>query len=296
MGSEGSQNHNTITPYVPGVDEGPPNYTLKDLSISTDVLTLDPIFVSLMDNLCSGEAGLLLPFESYTSNVSEMPWQSNQTLLISQGASHLKSLYCFFQPTDLTRSAYHIKSDSYYMNRINSYQYQVGSSVFPLNRVESPSVALSELYKALGQHSTGTSTLIDRDNYLGYMGIYKQHQQVTPNGNAYDTQHLKAINLQRGCGGIGLNTERVLGFGGNNLSGISTKLRGYQVQLRLEFDTFSGLNDADATLDRFGRPYNRYIDWLWRSTAGTPRTVTAYQIVHQDKLLIIKNNAIAVSD
>ena len=263
------------------------SYNVRGLSITTDILTLDPVYVSLMDNLVASDAGIILPFETYTTSLHQMPWQGMHTILISKGASHLKSVYFFMKPAAIVNSRWHRKEDTYFMNRIANYQFTIGSDVFPLNRVESTNVAIQELSKALGHlSSTQRSSLLDRNTYLGLKTngheTIQQYPTWNANGVNYDIQTWRHMNPVFSMGSIGLNTERVIGAGSQTLSGINTKLRGYNIQLQLHFGDPGALHGTSAA---------HFADFNFQNT-----DILGYSTIHQDKLLIIKNSAVAVSD
>ena len=273
------------------------NYTVSNLSISTDVCHVDPTYTALMDNLVASEQGIMMPYETYSVSLHQMNWQTEHTILISKGCSHLKSVFFFMKPSKLVTSRWNWKNDSYYMNRVNNYQFTIGSDVFPLNRVESEVVALQELSKALGHlYSTQRSSLINKHNYIGRLDVWDKPQQAEAkqlNGAGDPMYAMQPPNVKRfgtSLGSIGLNTERVINAGSQTLSGINSKLRGYNIQLRVGLDIET---DGTKACPK-GGIYNQYYDYPW--TQLTDKSILGYATIHQDKILIIKQNAVAVSD
>ena len=266
-------------------------YEWSDVTITADSLLIDPVFVSLMDNLVGSAEGLITSFETYSCSTHPMVWQESQNVLISKGASHLRSVYFFMQPAALQNNKFCPKSDFYYGDRIISYQWQIGSDYYPLSRVERMSNAFCELQKALGQNSTQRQNLISYDSYLGKKGAFGMDLQITPDAtdNDYVQQMKKLDYVAPSLFTIGVNTERVLGSA-DQLSGINSKLNGYQISLKMQMETSLG----DGPTTNYGCIKSRFVSYPW--VQHTDKSILGFSLCHFDKMLFIRENAISCVD
>ena len=266
------------------------SYQWSDVTITTDSLLIDPIFVSLMDNLVASNEGVVSSFESYSCSSHPMVWQESQNILISKGASHLRSVYFCMQPSALQNNIYCPKSDYYYGDRVQNAQWQIGSQYYPLTRSERPSIMYQELSKALGQNMIQRQNLIDYNAYLGKKGAFGFDLQIVPDptSNDYQPQAKKLDYVSNSLFTLGVNTERVLGSG-DALSGINSKLNGYQISLKMNLET--GLGDGPSI---HGCLKSRFVSYPW--IQHTDKSVLGFSICHFDKMLFIKDNSISCVD
>ena len=272
-------------------------YQLDDITISCDTCALDRTFVSLLSGLVSSSpAGITMPFEDMATSMKAFDNAGSNSIYISKGVSYLKKLFWGLRCQKHVNNRFVDKSQFKFADafRGGSYQVEIGSRLFPENRVQNTATAFVELTKAvdsIGHYDQGG--VINDENYHGVVNGSVTAPPYVPPILTPAAVHPHCYRETPQCFIMGQNLERAMGSG--NLSGLSLKLSGYSIHLQLalrqsdaESSFAAGANGlASAAANRLRFEPNLP---LWNQQMNL-LTVMLY-----DKSVVLRQDAITVSE
>jgi hypothetical protein len=267
-------------------------YNIDDLCIHTDLVSLDPTYVKLLQGVVSSSPqGLVIPYESYTTfNKSFTPSGGQDSLYISKGVSYLKRMFFGLRHVAHTTGAFVDKSQFKFADAHISHQTEVGGRLFPENRVTDLTTAYVELQKACDQQgSVDAGGILSFENYRGL------HQGAVSDQTGPTTVPARGSIGVMAAGSqphreipqafiMGQNFERALGSGGL-LSGMNLKVSGYSVLFNIELKSVrkhpAGSQDL-AYLEPNNALYGEQTQLL--------------AVMHMDKAMTLRADAVSVSE
>jgi hypothetical protein len=270
-------------------------YKLDDITVSCDTCALDRTFVSLLSGLVSSSpAGITMPFEDMATSVKSFDNAGTNSIYISKGVSYLKKLFWGLRSQKHVNNRFVDKSQFKFADafRGGSYQVEIGSRLFPENRVTSTSTAFVELTKAvdsIGHFDQGG--VINDECYHGVVNGTLTEAPYVPDPTA-PVKHPHCYRETPQAFIMGQNLERAMGAG--SLSGLSLKLSGYSIHLQLalrqsaaESQFVDNMNGLTAVKNRLRYEPNLP---LWNQQMNL-LTCMLY-----DKSVVLRQDAITVSE
>jgi len=271
------------------------NYVVNDVYLTYDCVVLDGTYTTLIDKLMASNRGLALHFNTW-SNQNRTFQASQNSLLISKGVSHLKSvMFGITKLSDLTNTGVQSLSTFLpldfangsttgdYQGKDSSIQLTIGSRNYGLDAFSTPSVIYTELNKMLHQHANiEAGGCINWENWngfknynnsgvpvagSGYWGVgYDSGVASGPAFGAWGEPEVHYDQAVKNLTVMGFNLEAVMNS--EALVGIDTRSQGgFNIMLKLNWG-------ANAPAD--------------------PMRLTCF--VHYDKAVVLRNNTVQVSE
>jgi len=259
-------------------------YKLDEITINCDTCSLDRTFVSLLSGLVSSSpAGITMPFEDMATSMRAFENTGANSIYISKGVSYLKKLFWGLRCQKHVNSMLVDKSQFKFADafRGGSYQLEIGSRLFPENRVQDTATAFVELTKAvdsIGHYDQGG--VIGDENYHGVINGSLTAPPYVP--AATPVLHINNFRETPQCFIMGQNLERAMGQG--SLSGLSLKLSGYSCHLQMSLRT---AGYQAGTADQLRKEPNQP---LWGEQ------MNLLVVMLHDKSVVLRNDAITVSE
>jgi hypothetical protein len=241
------------------------DYTLTNLSITGDLVSISPAAAAKIDSLTAGEDGISLVVDTFATTLfpTQQGGASQQSLVCTRPYSNLTAQWVTMQPSAGVASPYWNKSNFYSGSRFQSCQTQIGGLSFPAQAITSTSQAWLELRKSL----TRNGVSLEKGTAVGWHAYNCQYpspygpRTAASRGTAPDIRMITntpaltnlgefsngIMNMPPACFVIGQSFSRVLSSGDSvSLSGINSRLSGYSAQTNLQFTPFvASPNNSD---------------------------------------------------
>lgn len=262
----GTASTNQNVPSITGVTEDYVlDYTLTNLSITGDLVSISPAAAAKIDSLTAGEDGISLVVDTFATTLfpTQQGGASQQSLVCTRPYSNLTAQWVTMQPSAGVASPYWLKSNFYSGSRFQSCQTQIGGLNFPAQAITSTSQAWLELRKSL----TRNGVSLEKGTAVGWHAYNCQYpspygpRTAATRGTAPDIRMITntpaganlpefsngIMNMPPACFVIGQSFSRVLSSGDSvSLSGINSRLSGYSAQTNLQFTPFvAAPNNSD---------------------------------------------------
>lgn len=186
---------------------GTKKVTIDNIKLAIDSVKIDAQYTEALRQMIQSDVGLTLHFDSYASTQNTLAQATNHDLSISQGVSHMKSLYAVVLANSFTDLEYdHWRTDTSDSKNFKQYKLRVGGKVYPNEAIDNFSEAYGMLQKAFHQQAmVGSGGVLDYKRFMTNKFI------------------------------IAMDFETVIGS--NHVSPVDTKLMGGQINLQLQLDT-----------------------------------------------------------
>jgi hypothetical protein len=241
------------------------DYTLTNLSITGDLVSISPAAAAKIDSLTAGEDGISLVIDTFATTLfpTQQGGASQQSLVCTRPYSNLTAQWITMQPSAGVASPYWNKSNYYGGSRFQSCQTQIGGLNFPAQAITSTSQAWLELRKSL----TRNGVSLEKGTAVGWAAYNCQYpspygpRTAATRGTAPDIRMITntpvganlpefangIMNMPPACFVIGQSFSRVLSSGNSiSLSGVNGRLSGYSAQTNLQFTPFvASPNNSD---------------------------------------------------
>lgn len=284
------------------------DYTLTNLSISADLVHINPSAAADIDALAAGSTGLSLVIPTMVTTLfpSQQGGVSQQSLVCTRPYSNLTAQFVTMRPSAGANSAYWPKSLYFGGSRFLGCQSQIGGMSYPAQSIQSVSQAWVELRKALAG-TRGTS--IDKGSAVGFSeyacqfpspygaassasrGAAPDITEIT-RASATDVTRSAFANsiasMPKACFVIGQNFSRVIGDADSrSISGVNSRISGYSVQTNLTFRPYvaspNNTNpDANPACSLDSALFDTPMDYLVTQTVSV--------------LMMIRDSSVMVSD
>jgi len=284
------------------------DYTLTNLSISADLVHINPSAAADIDALAAGSTGLSLVIPTMVTTLfpSQQGGVSQQSLVCTRPYSNLTAQFVTMRPSAGANSAYWPKSLYFGGSRFLGCQSQIGGQSYPAQSIQSVSQAWVELRKALAG-TRGTS--IDKGSAVGFSeyacqypspyGAYSSASRgaapdITEITRAAATDVTRSAfansiaSMPKACFVIGQNFSRVLNDADSrSISGVNSRISGYSVQTNLTFRPYvaspnNSNPDANPACSLDSALFDTPMDYLVTQTVSV--------------LMMIRDSSVMVSD
>lgn len=230
-------------------------YTISNVRITVDTVRPADSFVQRVDDLCAGSEGLSIVYTTRETSVTPVNYSSNIQITSTRAYSFLKTIYTHFTESLTSQSVYLVKSDRSLGSRFIRSSTTIGSTVYPLISIESPSEAFTEVKKAcLKPNSIGEypeDSVVDLQIYTGKRsvlgtadkfqsaGLFPSLKLVKEGTNTYFKlkQSSQCHTQAPSCFMLAQNVDRVL-QSGVTYSGLSTRSSGFSISTSIDFQPF----------------------------------------------------------
>lgn len=205
-------------------------FTLQDVTLDVDALTLAPVVVSAYDKLASAdssEGGIVLPVDVTTTNrINYSGGSGVKTLQVSRGTTQLLGLTLVKRDSNDLSDKTKLSLSSFEPFGAVSYQTQIGAILFPSFKDDSFARMWCSTAKAYGKFANQISAgIINRDRYQSDVPVVSLAAGV-PTLDA-NTDHLQGQHI------YALTYEQEL-YESVDLQGISTLASGSVIQVQVE--------------------------------------------------------------
>lgn len=261
-------------------------YDIEDLTISCDMVDLDRTYVSLLSGLVSSSPqGIVMPYEDVNTSTRSFTNGGSNSIYISKGVSYLNKLFWGLRCQAHVNNPYVDKSQFKFADafRGGSYQIEIGSKLYPENRVQDTATAFLELTKAVDSiQNYDQGGLINNENYHGVVNGALTSAPYAP-AAAVTAAQRHGFREQPQAFICAANLEKALGSSGVR-SGLSLKLSGYSIHLQLALRTQSTIVDAaeKARKDVNHALYDQQMNLL--------------TVMQHSKALVLRADAVSVSE
>ena len=222
-------------------------YQIDDITIKTDLVSLDRSYLSMLGSLISSSAsGLTIGFDSHSNQqVAFMPSTEN-TIYLSRGYSYVCSAYFALRNQKIASNPYVCKSNYTHGDAFRSMQVEIGSKLYPSYPIRNTTDAYQALLVASDQHQhVDQGGLHTFSSYHCRANQFMTGVPVVPTGDEASVQ-LEPHRALNQTFTLGMNFSKSMG--GTHLDGISLRLSGYSIMLNLGLATQKQVGaDADAT-------------------------------------------------
>ena len=208
-------------------------FTLQDVTLDVDTLTLAPVVVAAYDKLASAdssEGGVVMPVDVITTNrINYSSGAGSKTLQVSRGTTQLLGITLVKRDSNDLADKTKLSLSSFEPFGPVSYQTQIGAVLFPSFKDDSFSRMWASTSKAYGKYANQISSgLITRDHYQDDTPI-QSATAAYPSVlvAAADTDHLLGQHI------YALTYEQEL-YESVDLQGISTLASGSVIQVQVE--------------------------------------------------------------
>jgi hypothetical protein len=207
-------------------------YQIDDITIKTDLVSLDRSYLAMLGSLISSSAsGLTIGFDSHSNQqVAFMPSTEN-TIYLSRGYSYVQSAYFAMRNQKIASNPYVCKSNYTHGDAFRSMQIEVGSKLYPSYPIRNTTDAYQALLVASDQHQhVDQGGLHTYSSYHCRPNQYQTALDVVPTGDesAAVVEPHRAANQTFT---LGMNFSKSMG--GTHLDGVSLRLSGYSIMLNL---------------------------------------------------------------
>jgi hypothetical protein len=136
-------------------------FTLSEIRVLCDMITLHSSYVSAMHDLALSNEGFIMQYSSYSAS-QELITATSQTFRLSRGVSHLKTALCgIYNNVNYLKGSY---TDSNFKGYLN-HRFLIGSQTFHTSPVSGLSECYTELLKSFGATgNTNYDTIIEDEN------------------------------------------------------------------------------------------------------------------------------------
>jgi len=260
-------------------------YEISDIYCTFDVCSCDPSYNTLLSSLISSSS-VVLPYESYSTIARTFQNAGSNQLLISRGCSYLKNSHSILKAikqvdNPVVMNDQHIGGDIY-----KSHQIEIGSKLYNPQRCNTLIGAWREKEIAMGQYNRqGSGTAVPysafcckADGYTAMANLFPNvNNQIAPNDKTKERQQ---PNLDPKCQFIiSQSYEKVLG-GNGNLSGLNSRLSGYNLHLDLELQSENFTQEG-------------HVNYPWYNDSPGFLLIT---YLHMDRSLILTRDSVQISE
>ena len=184
-------------------------YSLDDLCIKTDLVSLDRSYVSMLQGMVSSSpVGLPIPYSSYAVLARGFTNAGSNSIYLSKGVSYMKRLFLGFRNMNHASNQYVCKSQYKFADAFRMFQAEVGGRLIPEHPIRDITTAYQELQKTCGNYVAGGG-LLDRHNYFNIPnplahapycpGTTVTGVQAEPHGEP-DQAFVLGLNFERSLG------------------------------------------------------------------------------------------------
>ena len=255
-------------------------YELSDINMTIDTVSCDPSYNTLLASLIS-TSSVVLPFETYATIARTFQNSGSNQLLVSRGVSYLKQSHMVMKPLKMVDNPYvmeqHVGADIW-----KSHQIEIGSKLFHPARINTLIGAWREKEIAFNQYNRqGSATCIDYETFCNKKSKFTTMPNMpVPTINPNSRVQTAQPNLFPKCQFvISMNYEKLLG-GNGNLSGLNSRLSGYNLHLDLELQS-TGFTEEDN------------VNYPWYNDSNGMMLLT---FLHHDRSLILSRDTVQVSE
>lgn len=207
-------------------------FTLQDVTLECDALTLAPVVVSAYDKLASAdssEGGVVLPVDVTTTNrINYSGGTGSKTLQVSRGTTQLLGLTLVKRDSNDLSAKDKLSLSSFEPFGAVSYQTQIGAILFPSFKDDSFARMWCSTAKAYGKFANQISAgIISRDRYqsdapVSTIAVGTGVPTLAPNTDHLQGQHVYALSYEQEL------------YESVDLQGISTLASGSVIQVQVE--------------------------------------------------------------
>ena len=278
-------------------------YTISNVRLTVDTVRPADSFVQRVDDLCAGSEGLSIVYTTRETSITPVNYSSNIQITSTRAYSFLKTIYTHFTESLTSQSVYLVKSDRSLGSRFLRSNTTIGSTVYPLISLESPSEAFTEVKKAclkpnsIGEYPedsvvdlaiyTGKRSVLGTADKFQSAGLFPSLKLVKEGQTYFKLKQSSQCHTQASsCFMIAQNVDRVL-QSGVTYSGLSTRTSGFSISTSIDFRPFTLTNPIDDKSYNIMNP--AYID----AHLGNAN-FRAIQVFEFDALLRLANSSVEV--
>ena len=287
-----------------GADDFVLDYTLSNVKISGDLISVSPATSQKISAMTSSDRGISLTISTLVSTVfpTQPGGASSHSFTVTRPLSNLNAQYVSCQSSVLAASEFACKSNYVLGSRYLSSSCQIGGLTFPSIATDSTSQAYMELRKAIsrGGQNIQAGSAINWNNYNcqygSPYGCYSSalrggSQDVTllTSARSADKYRLSAgiASCTPSCFLLGQSFSRLLNSDSLSVSGINSRLSSYATQTTINVVPYrASPNNSEGTANS-------------ASSTDAPLLDTALDFtVTQSATVLVKlaNDSVSVSD
>lgn len=279
------------------------DYELISPYVSVDVVSPSEGTVALIDGMAASAEGIAMLYDSYSTQKQTVQYATSINLQTSKSYSHVRDSFLFLTPSQINNGSTCLDLANQYMygSRVSGHQTSIGSSLFPSQICDNSAESLFQLKKALGNHDTHTTSILDHNMYLGLNPVTDNVDRaffpsliVAQNQNSSNAYKLASVfqgallpYTPHSLFCIAASFEKSINKGGKSLSGVNTRLTSSQINFNINLRDIkaAAATDPDSAIARYS------VDCI----AGTG-PITTIACIHYEALLVVQNNSIVVAD
>jgi len=229
-----------------------------------------------------------MPFSTYSTIQRNFSNSGTNQLLISRGCSYLKQTHMILRPSTIVESPYYMNDGGRFGDFFKSVQYEIGSKLYHPQKIDTKIGMFREKDIAFEQYGHQLQgSVVDFDTFSCSQNRFNSKAVYYPPTTAL-TGEVQQPNLETKQDFLmSMNYEKIIGS--SALSGVNSRLSGYNLHVTLELDT--GLPDENGEDDAHNAQRALRPNYDWRNS-----NIQLLCWMHHDRSLILARDTVQVSE